>query len=311
MREVLFYFLAFCLLASGTAMTGQPQKPSVPLPEDYRGVVEYLASRTSDWSGGVLKLSVPRDDLKIIVRGQRLPTAFGFSGWVAMTKGDGGKDVLMGDLVLLQEEVNPVMTSLLENGLEVTALHNHFFWDEPRLFFMHIHGMGSAADLARRVKPGLELIGVARGADPGTAPDPVPQVAAGALDTAGLAKIIGHEGSLTGPVYKVTVGRDDIDLREMGARIGSRMGLNSWAAIYGSDESAVIAGDIAMLEAEVTPVLKALRTSGLDVVALHQHMIQVKPAIMFLHYWGQGPAAQLAKGFRAALDASAFAKGVK
>ncbi len=304
MKKTAIGLLGLSLLIGGAAGAGQ----QAPLPEDFREAVAFLGGRTVDFSGGVLKISVPRGDLKITVKGEALPTAFGFGGWVALAHGDGGRCVMMGDLVLLQEEVNPVMSSLLENGLEVTALHNHFFWDEPRLFYMHIHGMGTAADLARRVKPGLELIGVAPPAKQAPPPDtPVPAVA-GALDVAQLAKIVGHSGDSIGPVYKITVGRDDIDLKEMGARIGARMGLNSWAAFYGTDASAAIAGDIAMLEDEVTPVLKALRANGLDVVALHQHMVGVRPAVMFLHYWGQGPAAQLAKGFRAALDVSAFAK---
>ncbi len=282
------------------------------VPEEYQGVLTYLG-RSGDFKAGVLKVNVPRNDLKVTVQGVALPTAFGFGGWVAMTKGEGGQDVMMGDLVLLQEEVNPVMSALLDNGLQVTALHNHFFWEEPRLFYMHIHGMGSPADLARRVKPGLDLIGrtpnsqAAQTASPDTSPKgeaASPGVAPGHLTPEELARIVGHEGETMGAVYKITVGREDIGLREMGAAISVRMGLNSWAAFFGSDESAVVAGDIAMLENEVTPVLKALRTNGLDVVAIHQHMIDVRPMIIFLHYWGKGPAAKLAAGFRAALDVS-------
>ncbi|MGZ5424465.1 MAG: DUF1259 domain-containing protein [Candidatus Aminicenantales bacterium] len=278
-------------LLSG-AITQQAQ-----IPADYQEVLTYLG-RTGDFKSGVLKVNVPRNDLQIKVHGVALPTAFGFGGWVAMTKGDGGQDVMMGDLVLLQEEVNPVMSSLLDNGLEVTALHNHFFWDEPRLFYMHVHGMGKPADLARRVKPGLDLIGSKPGGRSAAA-------APGSLNTPELARIVGRDGETMSAVFKITVGREDIDLREMGAVIGPRMGLNSWAAFFGSDASAVVAGDIAMLESEVTPVLKALRTHGLDVVAIHHHMAGVRPVVLFLHYWGEGPAAKLAAGFRAALDVSA------
>ena len=301
--------VVLCLFIVAAPAVGSGQQAS--LPEDFREALALLGSRTGDFGGGVLKISVPRGDLTVKVRGESLPTAFGFSGWVAMTHGDGGQCVMMGDLVLLQEEVNPVMSSLLENGFEITALHNHFFWDQPRLFYMHIHGTGSAGDLARRVKPGLERIGVASAEtpDPPLA-DPAP-VAAKALDGTRLAQIVGAKGEFAGPVYKITVGRDDIALKEMGARIGSRMGLNSWAAFYGTDAEAAIAGDIAMLENEITPVLKALRANGLDVVALHQHMIWTRPAVMFLHYWGKGPSDKLAKGFRAALDVSAFAKKAK
>jgi hypothetical protein len=127
--------------------------------------------------------------------------------------------------------------------------------------------------------------------------------AAGAsLDTAKIATIAGHDGEQSGSVYKITVGRDDLNLTEMGAKINSRMGLNTWAAFFGSDANAEVAGDVAMLSNEVTPVLKALRSNGLNVVAIHQHMTSTNPTVYFLHYWGTGPADKLATGFKAALN---------
>jgi hypothetical protein len=213
--------------------------------------------------------------------------------------------VLMGDLVLLQEEVNPVMTALLDKGLDVTALHNHFFWDEPRMFYMHVHGHGTAADLAARLKPAIDIIGhvpSARGISGTTASTPSGAApAAPQMDTAKLARIVGHQGEQTGPVYKITIGRDDLKVTEMGAPINARMGLNTWAAFTGTDASAAVAGDVAMLESEVTPVLKALRKNGLDVVAIHHHMTSDRPMIIFLHYWGTGPTEKLAAGVKAAL----------
>ena len=223
----------------------------------------------------------PRNDVSVTVANVKTPTPFGFGGWIALTKGAGGMDVMMGDLVLLQEEVNPVMSALLENGLDVTALHNHFFWDEPRMFYMHVHGHGKSADLARRVKPALDLIG--KGTQQ-QAPSASP--AAGApptLDTAKLAQIVGAQGEQSGAVYKITIGRDDLKLTEMGAPINARMGLNTWAAFVGTNENAAVAGDVAMLANEVTPVLKALRKNGLDVVAIHHHMVDTRPTIYFLH----------------------------
>src|SRR5947199_7210732 len=126
-------------------------------PTEYQQVLK-IVGKTGDYKSNVLKINVPRNDLHVKIAGYAVPTPFGFGGWFAMTKGDGGEEVMMGDLVLTQDEVNPVMSALLENGLEVTALHNHFFWEEPRIFFMHIHGHGKAFDLAKRVKPALELI---------------------------------------------------------------------------------------------------------------------------------------------------------
>ena len=207
----------------------------------------------------------------------------------------------MGDLVLTQDEVNPVMSALLDNGIEVTALHNHFLWDEPRMFYMHVHGHGRAADLARQVKPALDLIGKGSPASaPAAAASPASPPTT--MDTARLAQIVGTPGEQTGAVYKITIGRDDLKLTEMGAPINARMGLNTWAAFVGTNDKAAVAGDVAMLASEVQPVLKALRKNGLDVVAIHHHMIGAEPTIYFLHYWGTGPADKLAAGFKAALS---------
>jgi hypothetical protein len=269
------------------------------MPANYKQVLDTLG-KTGDFKDNVLKVNIPRNDLSVTVANVKTPTPFGFGGWVAMTKGTGGMDVMMGDLVLTQDEVNPVMSALLDNGLEATALHNHFFWDEPRMFYMHVHGHGTLEDLARKVKPALDLIG--RGSKPPAAPAaPVPNAGA-PLNVAKLAQIAGHMGEQNGAVYKITVGRDDLKLTEMGAPINSRMGLNTWAAFVGTDANAAIAGDVAMLATEVTPVLKTLRQNGLDVVAIHHHMLDTQPAIYFLHYWGTGPADKLAAGFKAALD---------
>jgi hypothetical protein len=266
------------------------------VPADYQEILKSL-DRKGDFKAGVLKVNIPRNDLKMTIEGFATPTPFGFGGWIALTKATDGSDVMMGDLVLLQEEVNPVLSALLDNGIDVTALHNHFFWDDPHVYYMHVHGMGKAADLARRVKPGLDLIGHVK---PESAS---PAATTGtALDIAKLAKIAGHEGEQTGPVYKITVGRDDLAMKEHGAVINARMGLNTWAAFVGTQEDAAIAGDVAMLENEVTPVLKALRKNGLDVVAIHHHMTGDRPVVIFLHYWGRGPAEKLATGFKAALD---------
>ena len=208
----------------------------------------------------------------------------------------------MGDLVLTQDEVNPVMSALLDNGLEVTALHNHFFWDEPRMFYMHVHGHGTPADLARKVKPALDLIGKGT-SRPAAAPVAAPSAQQPRRWTPRSSRrSSAHPGEQNGAVYKITIGRDDLKLTEMGAPINARMGLNTWAAFVGTNENAAIAGDVAMLASEVTPVLKALRQNGIDVVAIHHHMTDTSPTIYFLHYWGTGPADKLARAFKAALD---------
>jgi len=269
------------------------------VPAEYHQVLSTLG-KPGDFKDNVLKVNIPRNDVKVTVAGVPTPTPFGFGGWVAMTKGDGGHQVLMGDLVLLQDEVNPVMSALLENGLDVTALHNHFFWDEPRMFYMHVHGHGTAAGLVQKLEPALALIGKSTSSSTASA---APAAAAqNPLNTARLVEIVGTQGEQNGAVYKFTLGRSDLKVVEMGAAINARMGLNTWAAFTGTDDQAAVAGDVAMLESEVTPVLKALRRNGLDVVAIHHHMTADRPMIIFLHYWGTGPAEKLATGFKAAVD---------
>jgi hypothetical protein len=290
--------VAVPLLAAGV-MSSPSLTYAQDVPAEYQQVLSTLGKQ-GDFKDSVLKVNIPRNDVRVSVAGVATPTPFGFGGWVAMTKGDGGDQVLMGDLVLLQDEVNPVMSALLDNGFDVTALHNHFFWDEPRMFYMHVHGHGTAAELARKLKPAIDLIGKASPSS-----TPAPPASSGpqnALNTGTLVEIVGAPGEQTGAVYKFTLPRSDLKVTEMGAPINARMGLNTWAAFTGTNEKAAIAGDVAMLESEVTAVLKVLRKNGLDVVAIHHHMTSDRPMIIFLHYWGTGPADKLAQGFKAAVN---------
>ena len=214
-RKRTMLALLGCLVFSRVATLAQD------VPADYQEVLKAL-DRKGDFKDGVLKVNIPRSDLKITVQGVATPTPFGFGGWVAFTKTTDGGEVMMGDLVLLQEEVNPVMSALLDNEIEVTALHNHFFWDDPQVYYMHVHGMGKAASLAARVKPALDLIGQVK------AEATTPLATSGAaLDTAKIAQIVGHAGEQSGAVYKITVGRNDIAMKDHGAAINARMGLNT------------------------------------------------------------------------------------
>src|SRR4029079_622802 len=277
------------------------------VPAPYKEVLTFLG-KSGDFKDTVLKVNIPRNDVTVTVANVATPTPFGFGGWIAMTKGS-GMDVMMGDLVLLQDEVNPVMSALLDNGIEVTARHNHVLGDEPRMVYMHVHGHGEPMDLARKVKPALDLIG--KQTKPASPPAAPATNAGGQLNTTKIAQIAGHTGDQTGAVYKITVGRDDLKMTEMGAPINARMGLNTWAAFVGTDDKAAIAGDVAMLPAEVNAVLKSLRQNGLDVVSIHHHMLDTQPGVIFVHYWGTGPADKLAAGFKAALDQLGKGKGSK
>ena len=241
---------------------------------------------------GVFKVSFPRADLQVVAGGVHLTPPMGLTAWAAFTK-VGNHTAVMGDMVLTEDQVNPAMSAALDNGLEVTALHNHFFWDQPRVMFMHIGGMGEEAKLAAAVGKVFAKM-KENTAPPHADIDP----AKSTLDPARIDAALGHKGELAKGVYKVTIGRET---KMAGHTMGNAMGVNTWAAFAGSDEEAVVDGDVAMLESEMQGVLRALRASGINIVAIHQHMTGENPRVMFLHYWGVGRTVDLAKGLSAAL----------
>jgi Domain of Unknown Function (DUF1259) len=247
---------------------------------------------------GVFKVSVPRSDLNVTVAGVKMTSPLGLTSWAAFQKA-GDHIMAMGDMVLLEDQVNPVMSVALDNGLTVTALHNHFFWDSPKVMFMHIGGMGDEATLAGAVGKVFAAINDTSGGKGG-----VPWVelspAQTSLDPRAIEEILGVKGQLANGVYKVTLGRTT---KMDGHEVGNTMGVNTWAAFAGSDAKAVVDGDFVMFEPEVQPVLKALRGAGISIVAIHNHMIEESPRTVFLHYWGVGPTRALASGLKAALDA--------
>ena len=253
-------------------------------------------------SEGVFTVPLPRADLKVKVKGQPVPTPLGFGGWVSVKRTlDGKSAVLMSDTVLLEEEVNPLIDAAHANGLEISAIHNHFFYEQPRIFYMHLHGMGSPEDLARRYAQAIKTTKLFPANQP---PMGLPPAKTGKeiFDLPTLDAIVGHTGAVNGPTYKYTVRRDDLTVLAMGAQITTAIGLNTWMTLAGTPGDAHAAGDIAMLDYEVNPVVRTLRKNGIEVVALHSHMIGESPRVIFLHYYGRGPAATLAKGFREALD---------
>jgi hypothetical protein len=228
----------------------------------------------------------------------------GLGSWAAFTPAK-DKAMVMGDTVVFQDEVSPAMDAVFANGLEVTALHNHFFFDEPKVYFMHIGGTGDLLDLATGVKAVWDAVKKVRADSPRPATRFAGEVPKeGKLDQAAIEKAVGHKAEAQAGVVKVTIGRDGT---MHGVKVGGSMGLTTWAAFSGSDELAAVDGDFIMTAAEVQPVLRALRKSGIHVVALHNHMTGEQPPFYFTHFWGKGPAAELAGSIRAALDVQAKA----
>jgi hypothetical protein len=231
---------------------------------------------------GVFKVSFPRIDLNVTA-----------AAWAAFTK-VGAHTAVMGDMVLTEDQVNPAMSAALDNGLTVTALHNHFFWEQPRVMFMHIGGMGDESKLAAAVGKVFEAM-----KQPGPVPEASIDPASSTLDAKKIEAVLGRKGEMTKGVYKVTIGRET---KMAGHSMGNTMGVNTWAAFAGTDDRAVVDGDFAMFESELQNVLKALRHAGINIVAIHQHMTGENPRVMFLHYWGVGRTEDLAKGLAAALE---------
>ena len=287
-------FIAVLALAFWSAALAGPPQASL-----NTGTIEELTGAKGVFNDmeGVFKVSAPRSDLTVVAAGVRLTPPMGLTSWAAFKRA-GKHTVVMGDMVLLEGQVNAVMNVALDSGLEVTALHNHFFWDSPKVMFMHIGGMGDEARLAGAVGKVFVKIKETSGGK-GDVPTVDIDPAKSSLDPKKIDAILGKSGELKDGVYKVTMGR----VTTMhGETMGSTMGVNTWAAFAGSDDKAVVDGDFAMLESELQGVLKAIRGAGINVVAIHHHMTGESPRVIFLHYWGIGPAEQLAKGLRAALD---------
>lgn len=250
----------------------------------------------------VFKVSSPRTDIKVQVDRWAMPPFMGLTSYAAFMPVKGNRLMLMGDTVLLQDEVNPAMSAAFDAGLEVTALHNHFFFDEPKVYFMHIAGIGDAQKLATGVKAVWDKIKEVRAAskDPAGrfAADPIPGQSS--ISAAPLQKILGTEGQANNGMFKAVWG---LTSQMHGVKFGNEMGLNTWAAFAGADDNAVVDGDFAMRENELQTVLRTMREQGINVVAIHSHMAGEQPKILFMHYWGRGKAEDLARAVRRTLDA--------
>ena len=294
------------LLAMGLATGVAAQEPDAD-------VIAKITGIKPEVKNGVAKISVPRSDLGAVIDGVKMQPFQGLTSWAAF-QSVGSKTMVMGDLTMTENEVNPALSAALDNGLEVTALHNHFFYDKPKVFFMHISGMGTTEQLATGVQKALAAITAAgqpskdtrmtegAGVEPsgGFGGPAIP--ATSTIDPKPLETILGTSAQAKDGIAKFSFGRKTV---MHGAEAGEAMGVNTWAAFAGSQKDAVVDGDFAMLETELQAVLKALRHANIDVVAIHNHMIEEQPRIMFLHFWAKGAAEELARGIKGALDTQA------
>jgi hypothetical protein len=273
------------------------------LTEEQKNRIDQITGAKGVYTAAedVHKVSFPRTDVKVTVDRWSMHPFMGLTSWAAFTSSGQTDVMVMGDLVLFEDEVNPVISAALEKGLEVTALHNHFFFDSPKVMFMHIGGHGKVDQLASAVRAAIDKTKQIRT----SSPNPVSQFpgstipAASSITANTIDGILGVKGQSNNGMYKATIGRK---ARMHGREIDNQMGVNTWAAFAGSDDNAFVDGDFAMLESELQDVLRALRSADINIVAIHNHMINDDPQYVFLHYWGKGTTAALAKGLKAALD---------
>jgi len=256
-------------------------------------LVERILGAKGDVQGGALIVRFPRTDVTVAVRDVPLPIALGLVSWTAW-KNMGDNTVVMGDLVLLENEVNPVISALEEARISVAALHNHFMGEQPRVMFMHIEGVGKGTVLAEGLRNALSKTTTPKqlGAESPQAPLP--------LNTKRIEEIMGYSGINAGGAFKISIGRPGVISH--GMEMTASMGLNSWSAFMGTDDRTVVAGQVAMTAPEVNRVIRALRNGGIEILAVHNHMLDEQPRIFFLHYWGSGTVEKMAQAVRAAFD---------
>jgi hypothetical protein len=322
MKKMLLW-LAMTVTACGGASTPPSSRPvnaattatAAPLPAPTQrpqldaSAIGSITGAKPEVTEKVVKVSFAREDVPVDIDGfSRMPPFMGLTSWAGFTPGEkpGVEAMVMGDLVVFEDEVNPVMSAALDHGLEVTALHNHFFFDKPRVFFMHIGGEGASAALAKGVRAALDAQKAvrAKSAQPAATFGAGAVAAPSKIDPAKLDAVFGIKGTAKDGMYKAVMGRKAT--ASCGCSVGKTMGVNTWAAFAGTDDAAVVDGDFAVTEHELQPVLKSLRSSNVNIVAIHNHMTGESPRILFLHYWGRGSSETLARAVKSALDLTAW-----
>ena len=289
--------IGFALLLTALAASAQEKKLDTAR-------IDQLTSLKGKFNEqeGVYKVSSPRTDPKISVDKWQMPPFMGLTSWASFMPGMKDGAMVMGDLVLMEDEVNPVMSAALDNGLQVTALHNHFFFDEPKVYFMHIGGDGETMKLAKGVRAALDTVKAIRAekGQPATSFGASTIPARSSITVEPIQGILGTKGEVKDGMFKAVFGRTV--KMPCGCEAGKEMGVNTWAAFAGTDDNAIIDGDFVVLADELQPALKSLRKTGINIVAIHHHMIGEEPRMIFFHYWGRGPAKELASAIKTALQ---------
>ena len=293
--------IAACNSGKNASSVAESKKETVACPPGSKlniQQIEQVTGMKGVEKNGEYKITVPQNDLNIVVDGFKIIPPMGLGSWIAFTP-CADSVMMMGDIILSETDLAPVQQEVIRQGLSITAIHNHFVRNRPNVLYMHIDGFGNVTKVSAIAKAIFDKVKEVRGKDPkASKADSVINT----LHIPALDAIIGNKGEMSKGVYKYTIGRPDVMLKEHGIPISTFMGFNTWAAWQGTPEKAAVAGDFTMLENEVAPVIKALVENGIEVVAVHNHMVHEDPKIFFLHYWGVGSAEQLAKGLRIALD---------
>jgi hypothetical protein len=300
MKPKAIYLFVVVFFISLVSWSQSSKSAKAAAPADWKDVDAAMGRAGQDQPDGTHKFSLPRKDMNVTVSGVQVKAGLALGSWVAFAH-SGKSDMAMGDLVLAEDEVGPVMQELQSGGIDITALHNHLLGESPRVMYMHIHGMGNAASLAKAIHAAIAKTKTPE-ASPASAPPELD------IDTKQIDQILGHGGKNNGGIYQVSVPRAE-HIMEAGMAIPNSMGLATALNFQptGSGKAA-ITGDFVLIAKEVNPVIKALRENGIAVTALHSHMLEEQPRLFFMHFWANDDAVKLAKGLRAALDQTNSAK---
>ena len=301
MKLKAIYFLVAAVLITLVSWSQSSKTTKAAASADWKDVDSAMGRAGQDQPDGTHKYAFPRKDMNVTVGGVQIKAGLALGSWVAFKSTSQGNSMVMGDLVLAEDEVAPVMAELQSGGIEITALHNHLLGETPRVMYMHIHGMGNAANLGKAIHAAIAKTKTPDAGAPAAPPDLD-------IDTKQIDQILGHSGKNNGGIYQVGVPRAD-HITEGGLAIPNSMGVATALNFQPTGGGkAAITGDFVLIAKEVNPVIKALRENGIAVTALHSHMLQEQPRLFFMHFWANDDALKLAKGLRAALDQTNSAK---